>query len=250
MKTHEKEIVAENLNDIQERKRNLGIRLIPLFIVSLLILSTNVTFAHCDTMDGPLIKDAKIAIGQNNVNYALKWVSSANETEIKNVFILIMKVRELSPEAKEIAEKYFFETLVRVHRTSEGVPYTGVKPSGTPIDEKILAADKSIELGNLSPLTGMESKEKLPELTKRFEKVMSLKNFDVNNVDAGREYIEAYVQFFKFAEGEEEGTVAFEHGSVEHTVEAGHTTHFPWILSGLFFITTLLFGGFLLRKNR
>jgi hypothetical protein len=32
---------------------------------------------------------------------------------------------------------------------------------------------------------------------------MSLKNFDINNVEAGREYIEAYVQFFKFAEGEE-----------------------------------------------
>ena len=59
----------------QEKKRNLGLRLIPIFIVSLLILSTNVTFAHCDTMDGPLIADARKAIAQNNVNYALKWVS-------------------------------------------------------------------------------------------------------------------------------------------------------------------------------
>ena len=250
MKTHEKEIVAENLKGNQERKRNLRIRLISIFIVSLLILSTNVTFAHCDTMDGPLIKDARQAIVLNNINYVLKWVSSKNEAEIKNVFNLMMKVRELSPEAKELSEKYFFETLVRVHRSGEGVPYTGVKPSGTPIDEKILAADKSIELGNLSPLTGMESKENLPELTKRFDKVMSLKNFDVNNVEAGREYIEAYVQFFKFAEGEEEGAAAVEHGSVEHAVKAGHTTHIPWILSGLFFITTLLSGGFLLKKNR
>jgi hypothetical protein len=248
MKTHEKEIVTENLNGNQERERNFGIRLIPLFIVSLLILSTNVTFAHCDTMDGPLIKDAIEAIGQNNVNYVLKWVSSENETEIKNVFNLMMKVRDLSPEAKDIAEKYFFDTLVRIHRSGEGVPFTGVKPSGTPIDEKILAADKSIEIGNLSPLAGMESKERLPELTKRFEKVMLLKNFDVNNVEAGREYIEAYVQFFKFAEGEEERVAAVEHGSVEHAAKTGHTTHIPWILSGLFFITTLLFGGFLLKK--
>jgi len=67
-----------------------------------------------------------------------------------------------------------------------------------------LSADKSIEIGNLSPLREMISKDKLPELTKRFDKVMSLKNFDVNNVKSGREYIEAYVQFFKFAEGEEE----------------------------------------------
>ena len=114
-----------------------------------------------------------------------------------------MKVRGLSPEATEISEKYFFDVLVRVHRSGEGVPFTGVKPSGTPIDAKILAADKSIEVGNLSPLEGKVAKKDLPELTKRFKKVISLKNYDVNDVKAGREYIEAYVQFFKFAEGEE-----------------------------------------------
>jgi hypothetical protein len=154
-------------------------------------------------MDGPLIKDARLAIAQNNINYALKWVSSKNEAEIKDAFKLMMKVRETGPEGKELAEKYFFETLVRIHRTGEGMPYTGIKPSGTPIDEKIMAADKSIESGNLSPLKDIISKEKLAELTMRFNKVMSLKNFDVNNVEAGREYIEAYVLFFKFAEGEE-----------------------------------------------
>ena len=204
MKTHEKVIVAENLKGNREIKRNSVIRLISIFIVLLLILSTNVTFAHCDTMNGPLIKDARLAIAQNNINYALKWVSSKNEAEIKDAFKLMMKVRETGPEGKELAEKYFFETLVRIHRTGEGMPYTGIKPSGTPIDEKIMAADKSIESGNLSPLKDIISKEKLAELTIRFNKVMSLKNFDVNNVEAGREYIEAYVLFFKFAEGEEE----------------------------------------------
>lgn len=174
-----------------------------LLFLSMLILSTNVTFGHCDTMDGPLIADARKALGQNNVNYVLKWVSAANESEIRDAFNLVMKVKGLSPESKELSEKYFFDTLVRIHRDGEGVPFTGVKPSGTPIDEKVLAADESIEVGNLSPLTGKVSKDIIPELTKRFDKVMSLKNFDVNNVVAGREYIEAYVQFFKFAEGEE-----------------------------------------------
>ena len=182
--------------------------LVPLFILSMLILSTNVTFAHCDTMDGPLIADARKAMGQNNVNYVLKWVSAANESEIRDAFNLVMKVKGLSPEAKELSEKYFFDTLVRIHRAGEGEPFTGVKPSGTPIDDKVLAADKSIEIGNLSPLKNMVSKDILQELTKRFNKVMSLKNFDVNNVAAGREYIEAYVQFFKFAEGEKESHLA------------------------------------------
>jgi len=202
MKTSEKKIESGSCND-RKSKRKSRIGLVSLFILSLLILSANVTFAHCDTMDGPLIADARIALAQNNVNYALKWVSAANESEIRDAFSLVMKVKGLSPEAKEVSEKYFFDTLVRIHRAGEGVPFTGVKPAGSPIDDKVLAADKSIEMGNLTPLKGKISKDDMPELTKRFEKVMSLRHFDVNNVEAGREYIEAYVQFFKFAEGEE-----------------------------------------------
>lgn len=204
MKTKENIVVTYNLKSNHRKIGNLGIGLIPLLIFSMLIISTNVTFAHCDTMDGPLIADARKAIGQNNVNYVLKWVSPANEKEIKDAFDLMMNVRELSPDASKLSEKYFFETLVRFHREGEGMPYTGVKPAGTPIDEKILAADKSVEAGNLLPLKGLVTDKDMPELTERFNKVMSLKDFDVNNVEAGREYIEAYVQFFKFAEGETE----------------------------------------------
>jgi Family of unknown function (DUF6448) len=214
-------------------------------LLLLLVMSTNYAIAHCDTMDGPVVADARKALEQNNVNYVLKWVQTTDEKEIKEAFGLTMKVRVLGSEAKTLADNYFFETLVRVHRSGEGVPYTGVKPSGTPIDEKILAADKTIALGNLSPLNDLVPKDKLAELKKRFEKVMSLKNFDVNNVQAGREYIEAYVQFFHYAEGEEEGHEA------NHIEAAGHLGHIPWILCGLFFITSVIFGVlYFLDKKR
>jgi hypothetical protein len=205
MKAHEMNFISDDLKRNPKRKRKSGILIIPLMILSLLILSANVTFAHCDTMDGPVIKDAKIAIEKNNINYAFKWIQPQDEIELRNAFLLTMKVRILSPDAMILADKYFFETLVRLHRSGEGVPFTGVKPSGTPIDEKILAADKSIETGDLTPLIELVPEEAIPELKERFAKAMSLRNFDVNNVEAGRAYIESYVQFFKFAEGEEEG---------------------------------------------
>lgn len=207
MKTNEKKVATDNLKSYQKSRTSLKMFLSLLFTFLLLVSSTNVAFAHCDTMDGPLIKDARIAINSNNVNYVLKWVQPQYETEIKNVFLLAMKVRNLNSDARTLADKYFFETLVRLHRSGEGVPFTGVKPSGTPVDDKILAADKSIESGTLSPLKDLVPREILPELEVRFNKVMSLKDFDVNNVTAGREYIEAYVQFFKFAEGEAENHV-------------------------------------------
>lgn len=172
--------------------------------------------AHCDTMDGPTVADGRKALETNNVNYALKWVGPEYDEELSKIFKQCVIVRNLGPDAQELADQYFLESLVRLHRTGEGVPYTGVKPSGTQIDEKIAAADKSISVGSLSPLEGMIEEDKIAELQARFYKVMALKNFDVNDMDAGREYIEAYVKFFKFAEGEEE-----EHG---HGSAHGHAS--------------------------
>ena len=188
-------------------------------ILFLTVSNYNFVSGHCDTMDGPAVADAKKAIENNNVNYVLKWVFPEYEKEMTHIFNLIMKVRVLSPEAMEVADMYFFETLVRIHRAGEGMPFTGVKPSGTPVDEKIKAADRSIELGNLSPLKELVPDDKFPELKNRFDRVMSLKNFDVNDVKAGREYVEAYVQFFHFAEGGEEGHAH------EHAEEISHTEH-------------------------
>lgn len=189
----------------------------------------------------PVIAAAIKAIEQNNINYVLIWIQASNEKEIKETFELTMKVRKLSPEAKALADNYFFETLVRLHRSGEGIAYTGVKPFGTPIDKKILAADKSIAEGNLSSLSGLMPKNKIAELKKRFDKVMSLKDFDVNNVPAGRQYVEAYVKFFHLAEGEEESN----HKHIEHSMQ---WEYFPWILSGFFFITSVLMSVLYYKK--
>lgn len=201
MKTSEINAVTGNLKGKLTGKR--GILKVSLVTFAVLIFSTGVSFAHCDTMDGPVIKDSRIAIEKNNINYVLKWIQREDEKELKDAFLLTMKVRKLGPDAKILADKYFFETLVRLHRSGEGVPFTGLKPSGTPIDEKVLAADKSLETGNLTQLKAMIPGEKIAELEERYMKAVALKNFDVNNVEAGRKYVGAYVQFFKFAEGGE-----------------------------------------------
>lgn len=182
--------------------KNLSIMFAALFFA--FILSGRTASAHCDTMEGPVVADAVKAFDHNNVNYVLKWVPEDKEQEIKDAFAQANKVRVLNPDAKALADKSFYETLVRIHRMGEGVGFTGVKPVGTPIDEKILAADKAIEKGDLAPLNGLVPQKKSVELKKRFDKVIALKNFPVDDVKAGREYVEAYVQFFHFAEGEAE----------------------------------------------
>ena len=171
--------------------------------------------AHCDTMDGPTAVDGKRALETCNINYALKWILPEHEQELKEIFALSSKVRALGPDAKELADRYFLENLVRIHRAGEGAFYEGLKPSGTPIDEKVAAADKCIEVGNLSPLEGLLSHEEIHGLEGKFRKALSLKEFDVDDVEAGRAYIEAYVDFFKTVEGEHHA----------HKHDHGHAAH-------------------------
>ena len=87
-------------------------------------------YAHCDGMDGPVVKAAQAALAKGDVNLVLIWVRKNDETEIRQAFERTVNVRKLSPEAKELADTYFFETLVRIHRAGEGAPYTGLKPAG------------------------------------------------------------------------------------------------------------------------
>ncbi|HLT81435.1 MAG TPA: DUF6448 family protein [Cyclobacteriaceae bacterium] len=225
------------------------------FTLSILLLAglgmlSQASFAHCDTKDGPVVAAAIKALEENNVNYVLIWVPAADEAEIRDAFERTTKVRALGPEARALADNYFFETLVRIHRAGEGVPYTGVLPAGTPVDEKILAADKSIELGSLDPLADLVPKEDFPELKRRFDRAMALKNYDVNDVRAGREYVDAYVQFFHFAEGEG----AHGHGDQDahhsHDGASDHTEHLAWILSGTLFFMSLLYITLYYRERR
>lgn len=206
--------------------------------------SIQAVFPHCDTMDGPVIGDAKKAFETGNVNYVLKWVKQDDENVIKKTFTQAVKVRALNADAKDLAEKYFFDVLVRIHRAGEGVPFTGVKPSGIPIDEKISAADKSIQEGNLAPLAAITPEKRMSEMKELFKKVIALQKFDVNNVEAGRKYIEAYVQFFHFAEGEE----GHGHGHGNH---AEDFILFMAVIAAItFFITTVFFSYLYLRIRK
>jgi len=84
---------------------------------------------HCDTMDGPVVKAAKIALDKGNVNLILPWVPKRAEAELKKAFEKTLRARKLGKEAAELADYWFLETAVRLHREGEGAPYTGLKPA-------------------------------------------------------------------------------------------------------------------------
>lgn len=194
-----------------------------------LVLMPQKASAHCDTMDGPAVKDGKIALETGNINYAYKWIFAEYEAELKEIFDLSRKVRTLGKEAQEVADRWFLENFVRIHRAGEGAPYDGLKPAGTVLDPKVAAADESIALGNMSPLKGLVTEEEYHALEKKFNQAIALKDFDINDVEAARAYVAAYVTFFKMAEGEEH---EHRHGHGHESENANGHSHGQGIENG------------------
>ncbi|TKB24581.1 hypothetical protein FCL47_17235 [Desulfopila sp. IMCC35006] len=184
-----------------KKARELSIRnLLAVVIAFFFMISASDALAHCDTMEGPVVAEARQALVTGDVTPLLKWVSSDEEETIKTAFKHTLAVRQLGGEAKTLADMYFFETLVRIHRAGEGAPYTGLK-SGISVDPAVALADAAIATGSVDKLSDVLSNALKNGLTDRFNQVIISSKHAGESVEAGREYVEAYVQFTHFAEG-------------------------------------------------
>ena len=168
--------------------------------LGLLLLGAKHASAHCDGLDGPVVKAAQKALATNNVRLALIWVQKENEQELQASFRETMAVRKLNLEARALADRGFYETLVRLHRAGENAPYTGLKAAGRDLGPAIPAADNAIESGGTGALEAMMIKSLRAGLRQAFARVQAKKNYDVNDVAAGREYVKAYVEYIHFVE--------------------------------------------------
>ena len=166
--------------------------------------------AHCDTLDGPVVMAAQKALEKGDVTPVLKWVKKDQEDEIRAVFKKTMAVRSKSQEAKELADMYFFETLVRIHRASEGAPYTGL--SAGPAEPIIVEADKALEKGSVDHLVKHVTDAVAKGIRQRFQKALDGKKHAEDSIAAGREFVEAYVEFTHYVER-------------LHLDAAGHSAH-------------------------
>lgn len=176
-------------------------------------------FAHCDSYDGPVIKDALKALKENNVELVLKWVEPKYEKEIIAQFNQTIKLRGANQEVNKALETYFLETLVRLHREGEGATYTGLKPVGS-MTPMVAMADHSLDTKNVDEVVKTVTNRLEKILRERFARAAELSKKKDESVKAGREYVEAYVQYTHTLE-------ALEHimdGPISHSgsQHAGH----------------------------
>jgi hypothetical protein len=159
-----------------------------------------VAFGHCDSLDGPVVQSARSALDTGDVARVLIWVQQADEQEVTDAFRKTLEVRALGSSAKDFADRYFFETLVRLHRQGEGAPYTGLRPAGTELGPAINAADEAIVKGSSEDVVKLLTDAVRAGVHEHFQEVSSRKTFDRKDVAAGRRYVTSYVEYVHYVE--------------------------------------------------
>jgi hypothetical protein len=175
--------------------------IIAMAIAGTALLLPTASLAHCDGLDGPVVGAARKALESGDPNLVLIWVQPKDELEIRRSFNEAVAVRRLSPQAREMADRYFFETLVRLHRAGEGAAYTGLKPAGRDLGPAIPLADRAIVSGSEHELTAFLTKEVEKGVHQRFANLQAKRKFQSADLAAGRAYVGSYVTFIHYAEG-------------------------------------------------
>jgi len=179
----------------------------PFALVAALLLSTPAA-AHCDGLDGPVVAAAHKALESGDPNPVLIWVQPKDEPEVRRAFTQALAVRKLDTQAREMADRYFFETLVRVHRAGEGAPYTGLKPAGRDLGPAIPLADKAVASGSEKDLAAFAANEVERGIHDKFADLQRKRNFAPDDLEAGRQYVASYVSFVHYVEGLHEAAVS------------------------------------------
>ena len=156
--------------------------------------------AHCDALDGPVVKAATVALEKGDVTPVLMWVQADSEAEVRQAFQKTLAVRSGGKEARDLADRYFLETVVRLHRASEGEGYTGLKPAGLDFGPAVSAADSALESDSVDAVVALIAERSADGIRTRFARVLAARKHAGENVEAGRAYVAAYVDFIHYVE--------------------------------------------------
>lgn len=150
---------------------------------------------HCDSLDGPVVGAAREALEAGDVAIVLPFVPEEGEADVRAAFDAVMPVHAMGDQARAVADRLFFETVVRIHRAGEGAPYTGLKPSGTPVGPVIPIAEEAVATGSTERLNAYLSDVLREELSTRLGIVNALAPDRERSVADGRRYVEAMLGF-------------------------------------------------------
>lgn len=182
------------------KARVVGAGLVVVALVIVLALSGSTAWTHCDTMNGPVATAARKALEAGQFETIAIFVGEKQEKELRQRFGQCLTVYKMGGHAKQLAERYFLETAVRLNRKTQGIPFKGLKPA-QPFTPDIAAAEKALETGELKPVTDLLSAELKKETEKWFKKATEVRKAKDESVAAGRKRLNAYYRYIIYVRG-------------------------------------------------
>jgi len=156
--------------------------------------------AHCDTLGGPVARDAMAALAAGDATPVLKWVRLEDEREVRDVLSQAFEVRAQGGTARRLADRLFLETVVRLHRAGEGAPFSGLKPAGE-LEPGVAEADTAVETGSPDALLVRLRAKVERGVRERLARVVEAEHHAAAGVSEGRAYVAAYVDFVHYVAG-------------------------------------------------
>lgn len=186
---------------IPNRSKRLYAGVLSLLFVGVLVFSLAAprpAQAHCDSEEGPVATAAHQALEKRDIKLILPYVQTEAEAELTAAFKQALEVRKAGGSAKELADRYFVETAVRLHRGGEGAPYTGVTDETTP--KAILIADQAMATGSLEETYKFLDAQIQQGIELKYEAVVHAREEakKLGTVEAHRERVEAELIFEKY----------------------------------------------------
>ena len=197
-----------------------------LIFIAMFLATPDHAVAHCDTLDGPVIQDARLAITAKDITPVLKWVKPQDEKAVTAAFQKVLADKGKNPE---VAEHKFFETLVEIHRAGEGASFTGLKPVGA-VEPAVAAADQALASGSPEGLMHLVIEDVVAGIKERYEHAATTYKHKDESVAQGREFVKAYIEFTHYVERlHQDATAQGAHGEASehdpHNMGSGHSMH-------------------------
>jgi hypothetical protein len=153
---------------------------------------------HCKTRNGPAVRAAVRALETGNVNYVLIWVPEEAEKKLKNLFEKTYCEYKVRKDGAHVTIDWYLKTVNRLHKLGENRQNTGITTAGLNESPFILIVENAIETEDPKEAIRVISEAREDDIRYHFHQVLDKKNYDVNNISAGRAFVTAFTDFIVY----------------------------------------------------
>lgn len=153
---------------------------------------------HHNQLNAQVIKAAKMALDSGNVNYILIWVPEESENKLKNLLEKTCCESSTRDNIQNRAVDWYFKTVNRLHYASGWTSCPGMKSESIDENPIVLKVERAIETGNINEIFGVIPDTPTGDVRRRFCDVMNKKNYNVNNIAAGRDYVSSFIDLIVY----------------------------------------------------